>query len=76
MPYWTSRSAPLCLRLRPRLVVNTYQRRTIHDTSQVATGRNRSRPFHADLPQRLHATKLMLLQAEANVLTATGKVPT
>jgi hypothetical protein len=50
MPYWTSRSAPLCLWLRPRLVVNTYQRRTIHDTSQVATGSNRSRPFHADLP--------------------------
>ena len=33
-----------------RLVASTYQRRTIHDTSQVATGRNRSRPFHADLP--------------------------
>ena len=32
-----------------RLVASTYQRRTIHDTSQVAAGRNRSRPFHVDL---------------------------
>jgi hypothetical protein len=32
-----------------RLIANTHQRWTTHDTSQVATDRNRSRPFHADL---------------------------
>src|SRR4051812_18571498 len=36
----------------PVWLVSTHQPRTTHDTSQVATGRNRSRPFHADLRGR------------------------